>query len=198
MLYHHGLCQQPLERKPHQKAELICWIDDNVNIAWSLHQYSSLSTHRILPSFFIVGKLTASIMNSALALWQHVHASPCRTEALAKVSAEMFFQFSFSCSANLSSMQHCRECSCTHWFTDWNSLGFTCSNDGVFVEAEEVVCNAIGGFKGAIMFWTSNLDCGVEPFFWIGEGMITWCCGNLDIDYVLVGYTSKIKFILGT
>jgi hypothetical protein len=117
-------------------------------------------------------------MNNDVAFRKHVHASSCRTEACAKMWAEVLLQLSFTGSAYLPGIQHGLEFSCSHWFDDWYSLCFACGKEGVFVVFYEVVRNAIGGFECASLFRSWDYDGGVGPFFWVGKGMITCSIGH--------------------
>jgi hypothetical protein len=75
-------------------------------------------------------------------------------------------------------------------------LSFACGKEGVFVVFDEVVHNTIGGFERVSLFRSWDFNGGVEPFFWVGKGMITCCSGYSDIGYVLVGYTSRLSSYL--
>jgi hypothetical protein len=52
--------------------------------------------------FSIIGKLRLAVMDFGVALGKHVDISSCGTEAFAKVSNEMLFQFFFALSTNSS------------------------------------------------------------------------------------------------
>ena len=131
--------------------------------------------------FSIIGKLHRAIVDFGVALGQHVNALSGGTEAFAKVSTEMLFQFFFAHATNSCSRQHALELCCGHWFADGYSLAFTGGKEGVVVVADDVVRDAICRFKCATLFRAGDLDGGVDPFFQVEEGMIAFCLWNSNV-----------------
>ncbi len=75
-------------------------------------------------------------------------------------------------------------------------MGLAGGKNGVSIEADEVVGDAVCGFEGAFMFRSGNFDGDVKPLFCVQEGLIAGSFGDSNIGYTIISRVNYIKLVI--